>query len=467
MDRLSPLAPDLRIPLATPAAALPQKGRFPSQAGRKLPVRNPYRRLAAVIVASVASAPTYAQGEARVVPPEPLPLSWCLERAHSDNPELAADEASAGAARERIDPAGALDDPRFGYEASNIPVGDWDFSSTPLSGHQLTLGQKLPFPGLLRNRAKAAQAGAETASSLLADRRLRVAAAVERAWAELGFAQRALDITDQNLDLLRQLARIAQTKYSVGTGLQQDVLRAQVEVTRLLEERIQREARIRRSEASLAALLDLPPAVSLPRTDELGERAPIPGLELLLDPLEARNPLLKALASQVVEEERMRRVAELEGYPDFDVGLGYRIRQNVVGDPVDGDDFVSAGVKIRLPIDRSKWRARVAERGALLRRAEANYRAARAELREAIRARHADLRRADAEVDLLEAGLVPQTRQSLEASRAGYEVDKVDFLSLIDSQVSLLEAELALVRAQADRRSAFAALEAAVGETLR
>ena len=75
--------------------------------------------------------------------------------------------------------------------------------------------------------------------------------------------------------------------------------------------------------------------------------------------------------------------------------------------------------------------------------------------------------RAHSKVELLEEGLVPQTRQSLESSRAGYEVDKVDFLSLIDSQVSLFAAELALVRAEAERRFAFAALEAAVGEELR
>ncbi|UCE86918.1 MAG: TolC family protein, partial [Deltaproteobacteria bacterium] len=71
------------------------------------------------------------------------------------------------------------------------------------------------------------------------------------------------------------------------------------------------------------------------------------------------------------------------------------------------------------------------------------------------------------EVRLLETGLVPQARQSLESSRSGYEVDKVDFLSLIDSQVDLLAAELSLVRAVADRRAAFAALEAALGESLR
>ena len=92
-------------------------------------------------------------------PPDPLPLSWCLERAAAANPTIALDEALRDAAKERILPAGALDDPRFRYEASNIPTGDFDFDSTPLSGHQLGLSQRLPFPGLLSSREAAAEAG--------------------------------------------------------------------------------------------------------------------------------------------------------------------------------------------------------------------------------------------------------------------------------------------------------------------
>jgi len=408
-----------------------------------------------------------AEGDAPVAPPSPLPLDWCLERAATANPELASDAAAAEAAGERVRPAGSLEDPRFRYEASNVPTGDLDFDSTPLSGHQLGLSQKLPIPGLLGNREDAARAGAEAAGHSAADRRRSVSARVEQAWAELGFSQRALDITDRNIGLLRQLTRIAQTKYEVGSGLQQDVLRSKVELTRLLDQRLQRVAGIARSGSRLAALLDLPAASPLGRTTELAEDTPLPSLADLLGRLEDTSPRLAALRARIEEAERQTRVAELEGYPDLDLGVGYRIRQKVAGDPVNGDDFLMAGVTVRLPVDRAKWRAHVAEREALARRARADYRAARARLRDAVRARLADLERADAEVDLLATGLVPQSRQSLDSSRAGYEVDKVDFLSLIDSQVRLLDAELRLVRARADRRAAFAGLEATVGETLR
>jgi cobalt-zinc-cadmium efflux system outer membrane protein len=421
----------------------------------------------AVVAAALGPLTAGAVAEPVVVPPNPLDLGWCLDRAEQENPSIAADRAMAAAAEHRVLPAGALDDPRFGYEASNVPIGDFDFDSTPMSGHQLNLRQSFPFPGVLSNRKSAARAGAAAASENLEDRRRRVAAEVEDRWAELGFAQRALEITDTNLDLLRQLTEIAETKYRVGSGLQQDVLRAQVELTRLIEERLRRVAAIRTAEAQLAALLDLPPQTPFPRTADLADDSALPRIEPLLDQLEETSPLLRALADRVDEAERLQRATVRESYPDFDLGVGYRIRERTSGDPVNGDDFVMAGVTIRLPVDRWKWRERIAEQEALVRQAKASYRAARASLRDAASAAFAYLERADNEMVLLKTGLVPQTRQSLDSSRSGYRVDKVDFLSLIDSQVRLHDAELNLVRATADRRAAFAALELAIGEELR
>ena len=268
----------------------------------------------------------------------------------------------------------------FLYELSNVPTGDLDMDSTPLSGQQLGLRQRLPFPGLLGNQREAARSAAGASREELGDQTRRTAAAVERAWVELGFAQRALDVTVQNIDLLRQLAKIAEAKYRVGEGLQQDVIRAQVALTELLDERLVREAAIRSAEARLANLLDLDPGTALPRTASLRDAAPLPqpaqeshfasrcGAQVgqtaphhlvapqrgTIERLEATSPRLRALNQRVDEAEHRVRVARLEGYPDFDLGLGYRIRERVRGDPVNGDDFLGAGVSIRLPVDRRK-----------------------------------------------------------------------------------------------------------------
>jgi len=399
--------------------------------------------------------------------PDVLTLDWSLARARAANPDLERARAQAEAAGHRVRPAGSLEDPRFAYEASNIPVSQWNFSSTPMSGQQLGLRQKLPFPGLLSSRADAERHAAEAADRVADDEQLRLEGRVEATWAELGFAQRALEITERNIALLRQLAATAANRYRVGTGIQADVLRAQVELTSLLEERLARQEAIARAEASLGALLDLGAAEPLPLTAELAFDAAEPSLESVLAAFEERSPRLAAARERVESARRRVHAAQYDGYPDVDLGVGYRLREPVMGDPVPGDDFVSAGLTVRLPVDRGKWRAHVAEQRALLRHAEADLRSTRADLLAMAQRAHAALRRAYAEESLLETGLVPQARQSLEASRSAYEVGRIGFLSLLDSQVRLLEAELRLVRTRADKRVAFASLESAAGGSLR
>ena len=399
--------------------------------------------------------------------PSELSLAWCLERAREGNPVLEGAAAKAAAARHRTAPAGALEDPIFSYQASNIPIRGFDLRSTPLSGHQFAVRQKLPWPGLLSNRRRAALHSAGASALLVEDQRFAIEAAVEIAWSELGFAQRALEITRRNIASLRQLAAIAESRYRVGSGLQQDVLRAQVELTALLRERLRREEAVARAESQLVELLDLPAETELPRTGDLRLETERPRLGPLLASLEVYSARLAAAREAIAGAEARLRVAEREGLPDFELGIGYRQREDVPGDPVDGDDFLSFGMTVRLPVNRSKWRARVAERRALLRRARADLRAERAALVALTRRAHAELKRAFGEEALLATGLVPQARQSLASNRSAYEVGRIGFLSLLDSQVRLLGAELRLVRARADKRLAFAALEAATGEKLR
>lgn len=422
--------------------------------------------LAALVLLAIA-APVRAVEQESASPPAPLPLEWCIARGRAANPALDAALAAAEAAGRRVRPAGSLDDPRLAYAASNVPTGDFDFASTPLSGHQFGLSQKLPFPGLLSSRKRAARRRAEASAYGVEDQRLVTDGAVEMAWAELGFAQRALDITEHNIALLRQLAGTAESRYQVGNGLQQDVLRAQVELTALLQERLRRHEAIEIAAANLIELLDLPAETRLPRTAELALEADQPALAVLIDTIESRSARLAAARERVEAAREQVTATRIEGLPDLDLGLGYRVRKNVAGDAVNGDDFLSLGVTVRLPVDRGKWRARVAERRAELRRAEAELRATRASLFAQTRRSHAELVRASSEEALLATGLVPQARQSLASSRSAYQVGRIEFLSLLDSQVRLLRAELRLARATADKRLAFAALEAAAGEKLR
>jgi len=429
--------------------------------------RRAARRGGAIAIAIALLAEVVHAEHAPPALPDPLPLDWCQERAAVANPDLALQRALRDAAMERIPQASALDDPRFSYEASNLPSGTFDFDSTPMSGQQLWLRQALPFPGLRAKRERDARLESEAADFDTAERERWLASAVEVAFVELDFAREALAIAERTVDLMRELARAAESRYAVGKALQVDALRAQVAVTEAIDARISISEREQIAAARLAALLDLPTATSIPSLVREGARAPIPDLAPLIATADASSPRLRALASKVEAARVAAEASELEGLPDVDAGFGYTIRSRTPNDEVRGDDFLSAGLTIRLPVDRVRWRARAAERRALERAAAAHLRGAKAEVAASVRELHAALVRADDAVALLGNGLVAQAAASLHASRAAYQVGQVDLESVISSHERLYGAELRLARADADRRAALANLEAVVGESLR
>ncbi len=143
-----------------------------------------------------------ASGDPAETPPDPLPLAWCLDRATLASPDLDVARTSAEAAGQRVYPAGALPDPRFRYELSNVPTGDLDLDSTPLSGQQLGLSQQLPFPGLLGNRREAARSAADAAEAELGDESRRVDAATVRKAAGLRVRPIMMTVTSTIAGLL-------------------------------------------------------------------------------------------------------------------------------------------------------------------------------------------------------------------------------------------------------------------------
>ncbi len=418
-----------------------------------------------VAICQLAATPSLATTPTQL--PDPLPLSWSIERGLSRNTALAVIEATSALAAEQTHSTGRMEDPRIGYQLVNVPVDDGKLDKSPMSGHQFELRQKLPFPGKLRSRSRAAESISEAASFEVQHQRLRLAAEIEEAWSQLAYYQNVLEVCERNLEILRQLREVTEARYGVGSGLQQDVLRAQVALSRMSHTQLGHEASLRESEARLAALLDLPAEQQFPRTDDAASDDAIPDLADVLAQLDASSPLLRSRRAEIEAAGHALKATRLDGYPDFDIGLAYRIREKVDNDPASGDDFISAGVTVRLPVRRAKWNSRRAEEEIRLRAARARLRASQTALADSVRRAHSDLVRADAEIELLSRGLLLQVRQSLESSRSGYKVGRIDFLSLLDSELGVYEVEIELLEAQAERRASFARLEATLGRRLR
>ena len=417
-----------------------------------------HRRITCAAVLSLAAA-------ASAEPPE-LDLDHLIEEALTANLSLQVLKHGAAAARAVIPAAGALPDPGLKVELSNVPFRPLDIDGSPMSGRQITLSQKLPYPGKRAARERAASHAAAAAEAARQEREGTVVNLVKQTWFDLDFLDRSIAITEKNRDLLRDFVRIAQTKYSVGRVPQQDVLKAQVSLSGLRRRLLHMEGERRRTGARLNALLNRDPREPVGRTPAR-EQTPL-ALEAvrLLELALGERPLLRGLREGRERWRAAEELAILDRRPDFVVSAGWRQR-GFEDDPVSGSDFFSAGVMLTLPVYQGrKQDSRLAEARARVREAEARIEAEIRELALRIEERHVDARTHLQEMALFRDVIIPQADQSLAAAIAGYQVDEVDFLTLLDNQMTLLDFEIDYYRHLSQFEKSLAHLESVVGRRL-
>lgn len=402
-------------------------------------------------------------------PIQALSLKQAEALALSQNPALAAAKENARALAEVPPQVGTLPDPHLAFDAVNLPVDTFSTVQENMTQLRVGLSQEIPFPGKLRLREEAAQFEAESAGFDVVETRLRLIRNVHISWWNLFYLDRALEIIKRNEDLLRQFIRIAETKYKVGEGLQQDVLLAQVELSKLLDIDIRLKGARRDEESRLNKLLNRPThlAVRLPgKVEETLPQMP-PETELHQIALKAR-PLLASRMDQIKAAEKRVDLAELDYYPDFRIGgaWGFRGANNpVTGQP--RPDFATLGISLNLPIYTSTKQDRaLAQRKAEVAKEEFALRDATEAVWSEASTALADYIKTKDQASLFKTGIIPQASQTVDSMLAGYQVNKVDFLNLVRSQITLYNYETLYWRALTGARQSLARLEAAIGKKI-
>jgi outer membrane protein TolC len=409
-------------------------------------------------------------------------LAALVATARVASPEIAAADRAVDAARARAGAAGILPDPRLAAGLTNALVSDPLSSEDMMTMRMLELGVVLPYPGKLDLEKETARWMLSAAESERLVVELRVVAGVKHAYYEIWFFDRALEVVRANEELLADFVTVTGTRYGVGTGGQPDVLKAQVERTRLGDELLDLDRRRASAEAELNALLDRPSriAVSSPSFPADVERAavpppgsevrftaialgepdpagPIPDLATLQRAAEESNPRLQALAARVEAGRAAARLAELAALPDFDLIVGYGQRSG-------REDMASVSVSVPLPLFKGRKQDALAEAAdADVATLEAERVALANEVRSDVARLHAALLRTRDRVALMRDGVLPQARASLESAIAGYRVASVDFLTLVDNQATLFRHELDYYDLLAGFARDLAALEQVVG----
>ncbi len=398
--------------------------------------------------------------------PKPPNLGKFIHLALKNNPGLRARAFSAEAAALRIPRAGALPDPILTAGAMNLPLNSFAFDREPMSGKQIALMQKFPFPGKRGLKEAAARAGYDAKKFSQAEYESRLVALVKKTYFSLFATDQLLGVTKKNLALLKQFIRIAETRYSVGKGLQQDVLKAQVEYSKMKNRHIalrqQRQSLASRMNFLVNRPLDVPiPPIASISLDSLPDASP----ELEKMAL-ARRPLLKVKQAAVRKSERLLQLARKEALPDFGVGVAYTQRDRLRnGAP--GTDYLSFVVSFALPVYFGKKQSKhIGESRLVLEEAHQKLLEAQNRVRFRIRDAWTKAQKNWEQLRLLQEGILPQASQSLKSALAGYEVGKIDFLSLLNNQQTLFTYESDYFRAQAAYQNTLADLEALVGVSL-
>jgi outer membrane protein TolC len=392
-----------------------------------------------------------------VAAPTPLRLADLLREAREKNPDLIAAQAEVRAAKDRVSPAGALDDPTLMVQLWNAPV---DFSSIPV---MVQIAQPIPLGGKRSARSDVARAGAAMAEADLASKQREIETRVVSAYFDLFLADRTQAVDDEIETVLKVLLRSSEVRVSSGKGEQLELLRAQASLVQL---RSHRETAIdlRRSAwARLSALLDRNPAAPSGTTTPPSVLGSLPDAITLQRLAFRERPELAGARAQIARAEAQERLARAERVPDLNVFIA---EMHAFRNPVGVSDFLFAGFQINLPIfSGSKTGPRISSAQAQVISARESEHALRNRVAAEVAEAHAHLVAEQHQIELHHE-LLPIARQVVESAEKSYAAGRADFGMVLDGARELRMHELELAMHFATYEQRLAELQRAVGAEL-
>ena len=382
-------------------------------------------------------------------------LESLIEELSARSPEIKAARERWEAAKAVVPQVQTLPDPRLQLGYQRMPMTE------PLQGAMYGFGQEIPFPGKLRLKGEVAQSEVERLEQEFNATRLRFIASLKEAYFNLHFIHKSTEIVEKNKVLLMQFEKTAKARYSVGQAAQQDVFRAQVEISRVLDRLAVLDQQKESLHAAINRLVNRPPAGALGTPEEIHTTILTIPLQELNRRTDEFSPALLATARSIDRSERSVSLANRQYYPDFDVtALGLR------NDRTNDNGYqVMLGIKIPLFYE-TKQKQGVREARASLEGAREDFTATRQDLLFQVKDGFVQAQRAERLITLLRDAIIPQATLGLQAAQAGYAVGKVDFLTLLNSLLTLQESQLELHSEMVSHERAVARLEAVTGGPL-
>ena len=387
-------------------------------------------------------------------------LEDLVREALQKNPAVQSAQHMVEAQRRRVPQVKTLPDPMvgIGWEGNirpfSVQTGD------PSSYRAVTASQQLLYPGKLRLRGEIASKEADAASADYEGIRRRVTTDVKAAYFEYWFYDKALRTTLKDKDLLTKLSQIAEARYRVGKGIQQDVLRSQVEISLLLQRLTVLQQQRATSQARLNTLLARSPEAPLPPAVNI-ERSPLNySLDDLYKLAHQSDPGLQREQQMIERNQLAVSLAQKDYYPDLSVGYMYQQRPNL-------PDMQGMTFTVNIPVFyKSKQREEVRQATEERLAAESSHDNRQNELNFELKQQYLTAKASDELLRLFSQGVIPQSSLALESSMSAYQVGTVDFLSVLGNFSTVLNYEIDYYRELANYQSSLARIESMVGVDL-
>ena len=391
-------------------------------------------------------------------------LADYLRYAEASSPALKAVFHRWQAAVQKAPQAGALPEPRFSY---SYFLREVETRVGPQS-QRFGFAQTLPWFGKLSLQKSAAGYQARALEENFNAARLALFYRVKEAYFDYYYLARSVEITRDNIELLKQVEAVSRKRYAAGSSEFASVIKAQIELARL-EDRLKSQQELRPAlvsglNAALGRESDSPLAwpARLPALDTEFADDGLSGL------LQQNNLELKELTYL---SEANRSAVELAGkkrYPDFTFGIDYiqTGRSVLAGTPDDGKDPVMASFSINLPLSFGKYRAAEREAADRLASADQQIRDRENQLLARLKMATVSLRDAERQMELYSKALAPKAEQAAKASLQSFTAGQSDILDLIDAQRTLLEFQLAYEKSLVERAKSLAEMDLLTGGAL-
>ena len=396
---------------------------------------------------------------------EVLSLNDLIDEALKNSPYVEVFEKNKDALWERPSQVKAWDDPKVTLGVTNLPTDDFDFNKQDMTQKTVSVMQNIPFPGISTLKEKAAVEQAKGAEKELANIEIKTVNAVKKIYYDLYFIYQSIEITDENIDLMKKFVELTQTKYEVGNGLQEDILKSQVELYKLEEKLINLKQKDVSMRADMLRLLNRNDGDKLQGVPKLEKTVDTVSLEDLKTEALEKNPLLLQLKHSVAGKEAEYLLAKKSYFPRFSITAAYGQRDDWKSADRDRPDFMSLLFGIDVPIwFKSKQNKKVVESQLRILQAKAQLQSVNNDISYKLNDLQARIKKDQELVSLYENQIIPEAAQSLDSNMSAYQVGRLDFLNLLNSQMTLLNYEIKFHKVLSDLQKNFADLEVVVGK---